>query len=155
MPNGQCISCYLEGVGWTGTGPPEQEPSFNYQCNICLKSYTVDLKAMPGLKRPDICPECKKLSERIRLSESSIEVVRRAKAAQTIATATNCCECNVEFVGAVAKVVVVDRAYCYPCFDELKRTGRVMPGRPIAPGLFPQPEPLEPMVTTRQIQWDA
>ena len=127
MPNGQCISCYLEGVGWTGTGPPEQEPSFNYQCNICLKSYTVDLKAMPGLKRPDICPECKKLSERIRLSESSIEVVRRAKAAQTIATATN----------------------------ELKRTGRVMPGRPIAPGLFPQPEPLEPMVTTRQIQWDA
>lgn len=62
----------------------------------------------------------------------------------------NCSICKVAFGRTTAKVEIDKVEYCFSCWDELKRTGRVdLTRRPMAPELFPHPVNMPELVEMR------
>lgn len=121
----------------------------------------VACKLLPQLDSSGLCTPCfmERANQAKKYRQEMAEKSRAAKSAQDKTGALrpavfsafgSCSICKVQFTRASAKVEIDRTEYCFPCWDELKRTGRVdLTRRPVAPELFPQPNNMPPLVEMR------
>lgn len=118
----------------------------------------VACKLRPQLDSSGLCTPCfmERANQAKKYRQEMAEKSRAAKSArgkvETLIPTVfgNCDICKIAFGRATAKVEIDGVEYCFPCWDELKRTGRVdLTRRPVAPELFPRPVNMPPLVEMR------